>query len=565
MIDKCTFSVNQNDIETITGDVMQLRNELMTSDEMRSGYDQILKTGRPAVGDKTGTKSFRPHEQPELNEELLSRCKAKFDASQVADADNKNNRDNVPVFDKLKTVNRDFSRIIMAQEGAKANQLAGVAAQVGPRYFAGSRQLIIPLPFFFTKHVSQYFPLAAIAGCNDVRISIKFRSLNELIQLRGDVTAAKSSTCFPASLESLFRDNKPMQSCKLRGHFVHVTGPEAQSLMNREHVRLLKLYQHNYKLFSSFRTSKKLQVDLSLLHPVSTLIITIRSEADLSTGTQLTAAGDHQTQGKGRFFYHGDGDCPNYDAAYDKLGDPVVNGTTSSVQSLAVKGIKLSLNGMERHAGLPDGLDRKFLQSRIIPQLHSNSNLLDKQLAAQACDASRVGRNIASQALTAANNVAPGANNGDTAIAKYTTAIRNEDLKLQEAINSIADHLNGGQLGASAGYQHKGSKNIFVYPFSLNPEGGNPAGAVNFSKVSHARVEIEIEDTVEGFTSSQAQGNPTKRMGSTPQLTRTGQVETEDSETTTYAASDFGLRVDVHALYYNWMQIKDGRAILSFA
>jgi hypothetical protein len=25
------------------------------------------------------------------------------------------------------------------------------------------------------------------------------------------------------------------------------------------------------------------------------------------------------------------------------------------------------------------------------------------------------------------------------------------------------------------------------------------------------------------------------------------------------------LRIDVHAIYYNWLQIKDGRGILSFA
>lgn len=31
--------------------------------------------------------------------------------------------------------------------------------------------MIIPLGLFFTHHPSKYFPLAAIAGCNDVRIN----------------------------------------------------------------------------------------------------------------------------------------------------------------------------------------------------------------------------------------------------------------------------------------------------------------------------------------------------------------------------------------------------------
>ena len=79
----------------------------------------------------------------------------------------------------------------------------------------------------------------------------------------------------------------------------------------------------------------------------------------------------------------------------------------------------------------------------------------------------------------------------------------------------------------------KGSKNIFVYPFSLNPEGSNPSGAVNFSKVSHAKLKIHLD---KDFIAAQSglQGG------------------------TQY-------RVDVYGLYYNWLQIKDGRALLSFA
>ena len=33
-------------------------------------------------------------------------------------------------------------------------------------------------------------------------------------------------------------------------------------------------------------------------------------------------------------------------------------------------------------------------------------------------------------------------------------------------------------------------KEIYVYPFCVNPEGSNPSGAVNFSKVSHAKISI---------------------------------------------------------------------------
>ena len=90
----------------------------------------------------------------------------------------------------------------------------------------------------------------------------------------------------------------------------------------------------------------------------------------------------------------------------------------------------------------------------------------------------------------------------------------------------------------------QGSKNIFVYPFSLNPEGSNPSGAVNFSKVSHAKLNINLEAAVAGGPiASDAKGMPG--------------ASTDDGKS--------ALRVDVYGLYYNWLQIKDGRALLSFA
>ena len=70
-------------------------------------------------------------------------------------------------------------------------------------------------------------------------------------------------------------------------------------------------------------------------------------------------------------------------------------------------------------------------------------------------------------------------------------------------------------------------KEIYVYPFALNPEGTNPSGAVNFSKVSHAKLRIE------------------------------------GKATTSEAGEEF--RCDVWGVHYNWLQIKDGRALTSFA
>ena len=158
-------------------------------------------------------------------------------------------------------------------------------------------------------------------------------------------------------------------------------------------------------------------------------------------------------------------------------------GTGTSEHTIKVKSIQLSLNGSQRHPDLDKGIETNYLQHRLLPALHSNSNEYQKQ--------------------------------------------------------SIGS-MSGADLEGTPEYQRyqlQGAKNIFVYPFSLNPEGSNPSGAVNFSKVSHAKLKMHLETVAPGA------GNPLVDGAN--------------------GAGNF--RVDVYALYYNWLQIKDGRALLSFA
>ena len=140
------------------------------------------------------------------------------------------------------------------------------------------------------------------------------------------------------------------------------------------------------------------------------------------------------------------------------------------------------MNVTQRHPGLDKGIDTEYLRQRLLPMLHSNSSQNEKALM--------------------------------------------------------------GTIGAGfqKSYGLEGSKNIFVYPFSLNPEGSNPSGAVNFSKVSHAKLVMHLDEVV-----------------------KTGSVGPNKLESDGMPAAVSGYRVDVYALYYNWLQIKDGRALLSFA
>jgi hypothetical protein len=106
-----------------------------------------------------------------------------------------------------------------------------------------------------------------------------------------NVAPANNSLLPTVSQSSWFKD------CKLRCHYIHVTGPEATALMNREHVRLMKLMDdtnHQQKQFTISCGPKgvksTLAIDLNFLHPVQEIIMTIRKVSEMGSGISNSAA-----------------------------------------------------------------------------------------------------------------------------------------------------------------------------------------------------------------------------------------------------------------------------------
>jgi len=197
---------------------------------------------------------------------------------------------------------------------------------------------------------------------------------------------------------------------------------------------------------------------------------------------------------KSYFTYHGGGVDPNIDSWRNRTTkiatDPALSfdggvagdwapynnhiGTGDASSHLLVQNFKLTLNGQDRHPSLAaEGLDRDYLMNRMMPMMHSN-----------------VGTNFT-----------------DSAMSRLWDGSESDMMALGEKLDR---------------------KEIYVYPFSLNPEGANPSGAVNFSKVSHAKL------TITGIATQTLNNH-------------------EDYQ------------VDVYGVHYNWLQIKDGRALTSFA
>ena len=265
--------------------------------------------------------------------------------------------------------------------------------------------------------------------------------------------------------------------------------------MNKEHVRLMKLYTNSgpyYLSASQGDVNKKWSMDLSFLHPVQELIITIRKRSEMNNSTAglvKPSDDDQKAHGKNLFAYHGSGKDPNLESLINRVTTmPTITGlpkrsndgvylAANQKNTVKVKGFKLTLNGQERHPGIDgeSGIERDYLMDRLMPMLHSN---------------------------TATSYEAASASQG-----------------------TIVD---GSELDFKLLSELKDRKEIYVYPFALNPEGANPSGAVNFSKVSHAKLTINVA------------------------------ADHTNSDPVDY-------QVDVYGVYYNWLQIKDGRALLSFA
>lgn len=479
MIDHMTFSIGSHECERISGDQLYIINELMKSDEQRVSAAHIGKTGRPLVEFELGYDGSAHY------------CK--------------------PL--GLKTNDPDSHRLLCRSiSGTTGTEQTNDAAYPG-------KKLIVPLSFFFTKAPSQYFPMCAVAGSHDVRIQIKLRPLNELLVIKPIYDASEITSALTSNLKvsgfkggAIAKAPKPIkevaiEKCQLRCTYVHVTGPEAADLMNAEQVRLMRLWMNHSKVIAkaaSTTTSPEILFDMELpfLHPIQELVIVIRKVSELTNATDTTAGPTEKDQGtfaKNRFAFHGGGKDPNIESLLNCTFDgaagnwQLANRTDTSAPSvsnsyLEVDSFKLSLNGQERHPSLAaDGLDRRYLMEKVLPALHSNTS-------------TKYGQCISRHRET----VEPATSTTHTAGRDYGVG----DLK----------HLE----------QMHDRKEIYVYPFCVNPEGANPSGAVNFSKVSHAKLQI------------------------------LGKVKGD-------AVADTQWQCDVFGVYFNWLSIKDGRAVTSFA
>jgi hypothetical protein len=516
MIDTIEFKVGLSSVETITGDQLYLMNELYKDDDHRLGTHTILKTGRPSMyftGLTLADGSFIPEGE---NEAYDNGGRAIVSGHKVSGGTNKH-----VVYD--------------------------------------SKKLIIPLGFFFTKGPGHYFPLAAIAGCNDIEVIVKFRPIKELLVAKTDrkITANKMTDDNAAALPDISKLVKIKHS-KLRCHYIHVTGPEATYLMNKEQVRLMQPWARKEVVFKatcggtsgSGRVTKTLQIDLPFMHPVKELLFIIRRVDELSgewgTGTDPSDT-NQLSRNKNRFAFHGGNRDPNIENEnYCSLGD--VGEATFSAW-IDVKSVQVKLNSNSRHPDLEAWssdteaknmqLDRHYMEHRLMPMYHSNAkspyeDIFKTERSTHSILGTGPSLEFFHGTGTQGNTITDSTVWETVSSKGYSTSIVKDSTPAgtdcHYRIVDANQTVIGDELLSKALSEKFDRKQIFAFPFSISPEANQPSGAVNFSKVHNATLDI-----------------------------------TYVPECNVAADRDVEFQIDVFALHYNWLMIKDGAATMSFS
>ena len=155
MIDYATLSIGQNEIERISGDQMQIMNELMTGNKGKQ-VQTVGTTGRSLValrGDQLPDPTSTHHQT------------------------------------HYKWRNRHYKSPRLVLDQGKACK---------------AMKLCVPLPFFFTKSPQDSLPLAMFSGCQNVTIEVRLRPIEELL-IRGSYRYS------PDTVESYHKNGNPVR------------------------------------------------------------------------------------------------------------------------------------------------------------------------------------------------------------------------------------------------------------------------------------------------------------------------------------------------------------------
>lgn len=411
LVEKVVFSVGSNTIEEIPGEWLFIENELMTPTNIRNATRKMV--------DYQGREGSMATYATEDSTSAEATHKA-FEASRWS-------------HQAQASGEMPFGGLTDVMQNGKSVKAAAPVLADGATL---GKLLHVPLRFYFTKHPSTYLRVAALSSANDVRVSVVLRSYKEILRIKHSTTNTAP----------------PNLTLALRCHFVHVTAPEQQAIMEKEHVHIMHTIQHMSNVFAlQPGTDKYEDIKLSFLHPVKQLYFILRHH-----GTSTTANGSDPKSNTEEG--PNNGELRSYFKLLGGVKD--IEGRETTDGDFAFRGWQLKLNGQDMHTGL-DYVERDYIKNKLMPRLHSQD-----EHSAAAVEQLREATANAIDSIKAMN-----LNN-----ASDLTALAGVQADLSEAVGVK-------------------SPEVYVVPLSMDPENINPSGHINFSKVTHATLRVYYSST----------------------------------------------------------------------
>jgi hypothetical protein len=113
---------------------------------------------------------------------------------------------------------------------------------LGAVTYPQTKKYHVPLPFHFTMSPGKFFPMAAVHGINDVRVTMRLRSLEEIVQLKPRFKLTATALSDPVISMPKFASGV-FKHFRLRTQYYTLSGPEASALAAKEQVRLYNDWQ----------------------------------------------------------------------------------------------------------------------------------------------------------------------------------------------------------------------------------------------------------------------------------------------------------------------------------
>lgn len=293
MIERAELRLGNELVETLYGETMNVKNELMRSNADRL-HPQILNTGGPAIPmtqrsgvlDLTyntawtlehGGSALDLTKYPASDIELVvavgfpttiqgepafisagSKLYMKRNGESVwfdTEALTSDELDTGAIYKvRINPASEQFCDLIttlpastpnlMGYENAEANARIIMSGVGATGYTASTKHLVVPLEFFFTTKPSDYMPMNALPADALIEIRVHFRPLHDLVlykpSLKGlDLTTETPE--LPIKARVLMPNTFGPASC-LRTHQVHLQGAEANLLASTDLSRLMTLW-----------------------------------------------------------------------------------------------------------------------------------------------------------------------------------------------------------------------------------------------------------------------------------------------------------------------------------